>query len=40
MGVAIFRLSFERWIDETNQRDLSQIIRQSLAELKAVTAGS
>jgi AcrR family transcriptional regulator len=39
MGVATFRIAFERWIDEMNQRDLSDIIRESLTELKAVTAG-
>jgi AcrR family transcriptional regulator len=38
-GIAVFRIAFERWINETNQRDLSQLIRESLDELKAVTAG-
>jgi AcrR family transcriptional regulator len=38
-GVAVFKIAFERWIDETNQRDLPQLIRASLDELKAVTAG-
>jgi AcrR family transcriptional regulator len=38
-GIAVFRIAFERWIDETNQRDLSQLIRESLDELKDVTAG-
>jgi AcrR family transcriptional regulator len=38
-GIAVFKVAFERWIDETNQRDLSQLIRESLDELKAVTAG-
>jgi hypothetical protein len=37
--MAVFRIAFERWIDETNQRDLRQLIRESLDELKAVTAG-
>jgi AcrR family transcriptional regulator len=39
-GIAVFRIAFERWIDETNQRDLSRLIRESLDELKAVTAGT
>lgn len=39
MGIAVFRVAFERWIDETNQPDLSQILRASFDELKAVTAG-
>jgi len=37
-GIAVFKIAFERWISETNQRDLTQIIRESLDELKAVTA--
>jgi len=38
-GIAVFRIAFERWVEETNQRDLPELIRDSLAELKAVTAG-
>lgn len=38
-GIAVFRIAFERWINETNQRDLPQLIRESLDELKGVTAG-
>lgn len=38
-GIAVFKIAFERWINETNQRDLSQLIRESLDELKAMTAG-
>jgi AcrR family transcriptional regulator len=38
-GIAVFRIAFERWIDETNQQHLPQLIRESLDELKAVTAG-
>jgi AcrR family transcriptional regulator len=38
-GIAVFRIAFERWIAETGQPDLPQLIRDSLAELKAVTAG-
>jgi AcrR family transcriptional regulator len=39
-GIAVFRIAFERWTNETNQQDLSRLIRESLAELKAVTAGA
>jgi AcrR family transcriptional regulator len=39
MGAAIFRIAFERWIDETHNGDLPLAVRESLAELKAVTAG-
>ncbi|MDT7613340.1 MAG: hypothetical protein QOF00_787 [Pseudonocardiales bacterium] len=38
-GIAVFRIAFERWITATDQRDLSHHIRESLDELKAVTAG-
>jgi AcrR family transcriptional regulator len=38
-GIAVFRVAFERWVDETSQQDLPQLIRASLEELKAVTAG-
>jgi AcrR family transcriptional regulator len=38
-GIAVFKVAFERWINDTNQRDLPQLIRESLDELKAVTAG-
>ena len=39
-GIAVLRIAFERWIGETNQRDLTQLIRESLDELKAVTAAA
>jgi AcrR family transcriptional regulator len=39
-GIAVFRIAFERWVDETNQRELPELIRDSLDELKAVTAGN
>jgi AcrR family transcriptional regulator len=39
-GIAVFRIAFERWINETNQEDLSRLIRASLDELKAVAAGA
>ena len=38
-GVAVFKIAFERWISETGPPDLPQVIRESLAELRAVTAG-
>jgi AcrR family transcriptional regulator len=39
MGIAVFRVAFERWIRETNQPDLPHILRGSFEELKTVTAG-
>jgi AcrR family transcriptional regulator len=38
-GIAVFRIAFERWVSENSQRDLPHFIRESLDELKAVTAG-
>jgi AcrR family transcriptional regulator len=38
-GIAVFKIAFERWINETSQPDLPRLIRESLDELKAVTAG-
>ncbi len=38
-GIAVFRIAFERWVQETNSRDLPELIRDSLDELKAATAG-
>ncbi len=38
-GIAVFKIAFNRWISESNQAKLPQIIRQSLEDLKTVTAG-
>jgi AcrR family transcriptional regulator len=38
-GIAIFKIAFERWVSETGPAGLPQLIRESLDELKAVTAG-
>jgi hypothetical protein len=35
----VFRVAFERWIVETNHRTLPELVRESLAELKAATRG-
>jgi AcrR family transcriptional regulator len=45
-GIAVFKVAFQRWVGGTGdsgdsgEETLAQIIRQSLAELKAVAAGS
>jgi AcrR family transcriptional regulator len=39
-GIAVFRIAFERWVGEADERDLPQLIRESLDELKAVTSAS
>ena len=38
-GIAVFKIAFERWVDESNQHDLPLLMRESLDELRAVTAG-
>lgn len=38
-AVAVFRIAFDRWVNASRDRDFSQVIRESLEALKAVTAG-
>jgi AcrR family transcriptional regulator len=38
-GIAVFRIAFERWLDESGTRDLPTVIHESLDELRAVTSG-
>ena len=38
-GVAVFRVAFERWISAPEKQDLGQLMRESLAQLKTLTAG-
>jgi AcrR family transcriptional regulator len=37
-GIAVFRVAFDRWITDIKRRDLSRVIRESIAQLRAVTA--
>ena len=39
-GIAVFRIAFERWVDASEDRELSALIQESLDELRAVTAGA
>jgi AcrR family transcriptional regulator len=39
-GIAVFKVAFERWITGSGRRTLPRLIRDSLEELKAVTAGA
>jgi len=36
-GIAVFKIAFERWINETSHQSFRQLIQESLAELKAMT---
>jgi len=38
-GIAVFHVAFQRWVSEPGEPDLGQLIRDSLDEMKAVTAG-
>ncbi|MFF3000631.1 TetR/AcrR family transcriptional regulator [Streptomyces sp. NPDC057950] len=38
-GIAVFKVGFERWIVAAEEREMAEMMRESLAELKAVTAG-
>jgi AcrR family transcriptional regulator len=38
-GVAVFKIAFERWVGDDGDQTLAQLIGESVAELKLVTAG-
>jgi AcrR family transcriptional regulator len=38
-GIAAFHVAFERWVDQTDQKDLWPFIQETLVALKTVTAG-
>jgi AcrR family transcriptional regulator len=38
-GIAVFKVAFERWINGTVEQEFPQLIRETLDELRAVTAG-
>jgi AcrR family transcriptional regulator len=35
-GITVFRIAFDLWVNETNRKDLSQLITESVDQLKAV----
>lgn len=39
VGVVIFKVAFERWVSDGNQRDMVDLLQESLGGLKAVNAG-
>ena len=39
-GIAVFRVAFTRWVDDAEAPEFPQVIRESLDQLKAVTAGT
>lgn len=36
-GIVVFRVAFERWVGDDNQRDRTCLNREALDELRAVT---
>jgi len=40
MGITVLRIAFDRWINEKSDRSLAAIMRDSLKELKLVSAGT
>ncbi len=38
-GIAVFKVAFERYVEDSNDQELPLLIRASLDDLKAVTAG-
>ena len=38
IAIAIFRTAFERWIEEADPHDFPQLVRESLDQLKTLTA--
>jgi len=40
MGITVFRIAFERWINEKGDRSLATIVRHCLKELKLVAGGA
>jgi len=39
-GITVFRIAFDRWVEESEQRDLRRLLRISLKDLRSVLATS
>jgi hypothetical protein len=39
VGIAAFKTAFQRWINEPGQQDFAKLIRETIDQLRAVTAG-
>jgi len=39
IGIAVFRVAFERWIAPGEERDFAALVHESLAQVRAVAAG-
>ena len=38
IGITVFRISFERWVSGPRERDLRELMRESLEEVRSLTA--
>jgi AcrR family transcriptional regulator len=38
IGIAVFRISFERWVSAPRARDLRELMRESLGDVRSLTA--
>jgi AcrR family transcriptional regulator len=38
-GIAAFKVAFERWVQQPTKRNLPRLFRESMDQLKAITAG-
>jgi AcrR family transcriptional regulator len=38
-GIAVFKIAYERWLAETEQRELPELILDSIDQLRTITAG-
>jgi hypothetical protein len=36
-GVAVFKVAFERWVEQANDKSLSELFADTLEELRAAT---
>jgi AcrR family transcriptional regulator len=39
-GIAVFKVAFDTWVGASNERDLTQLIHDSLDQLKAIAGGA
>jgi AcrR family transcriptional regulator len=39
-GIAVFRIAFEKWVNGPARRDLAGVMRESMAQLRALTAAT
>jgi len=40
VGIAVFRVAFARWVEESGTNDLMTLIRRSFVELRLITAAT